>query len=407
MRHDHSSWLIHFVRDRVPEQDFPSEAEKEIGYNAGGELENDAKAFEVLKTIIRLGGLIPGYSFRGGRTTFYGGSPTLCATEMPLYSFATYAREASMSENVSAYGIAFLKSEFYAAGGRPAIYGLSTSDVFYKINTRVRRILDDSILPVSEQYRYVAYSPSGKKWIDWSHEREWRWKVRDQKKDCVWCIDGTGSDGPTPGLRLFDGPEDDGHFSKLCVIVWNRNEALEIQQLLTGLYLGQSNNYGTPFSRKLLEASSIIVLEDVVAAVEGGKQLEAQTIEGLRASQFVKPVINVTASSETEKQVQDAFSKARKAGLEAANAYIASHDLDVGMCGFAHAITYDVTSAAVQYMLANGLADGPYDGRVHAKLDGAWPFNQNIDYQEAVYGSVSKVLTEELGFHFYMLSCLD
>jgi len=109
MRHDHTSWLIHFVRDRNPEQDFPGETEQDFEYLSGGELEPDAEAFSVLKTIIRLGGLYPGYSFRSGRTTIYGGTPVVCATEMPLYSFASYAKERGKTEYVSAYGIAFLK----------------------------------------------------------------------------------------------------------------------------------------------------------------------------------------------------------------------------------------------------------------------------------------------------------
>jgi hypothetical protein len=62
MRHDHTAWLVHFVRDRKPEQDFPDEA----GIFANGELEMDASAFDVLKTIVRLGGVLPGYSFRSG-----------------------------------------------------------------------------------------------------------------------------------------------------------------------------------------------------------------------------------------------------------------------------------------------------------------------------------------------------
>jgi hypothetical protein len=114
MRHDHTRWLTHFVRDRLPEQDFPGESEDEAAYFEGGELEPDADAFSVLKTIIRLGGIIPGYSFRSGRTTIYGGRPAVCATEMPLYSFAQYVQSRNDPAKVSAYGIAFLKSEFYA-----------------------------------------------------------------------------------------------------------------------------------------------------------------------------------------------------------------------------------------------------------------------------------------------------
>src|SRR4051794_25119474 len=109
MRHDHTSWLIHFVRNRNPEQDFPGQSEDDAKYFAGGELELDASAFQVLCSIIRLGGLIPGYSFRKGKTTLYGGDPVVCVTEMPLYAFASYVKQAATTGRVSAYGIAFLK----------------------------------------------------------------------------------------------------------------------------------------------------------------------------------------------------------------------------------------------------------------------------------------------------------
>jgi len=209
MRHDHTSWLIHFVRDRNPDQDFPGETEEEFDYFSGGELEADAEAFSVLETIIRLGGLYPGYSFRSGRTTIYGGNPAVCVTEMPLYSFASYAKERGKTNCVSAYGIAFLKSELFSAGGRPVIYGLSNSNVKYVQNDTYCRIFDETILPLEEQYRYVAYSPSGDKWIDWSHEREWRWKVNNKDKDYVWGKDGNGCYDALPGLPLFLGKENE------------------------------------------------------------------------------------------------------------------------------------------------------------------------------------------------------
>src|SRR5690349_18006638 len=65
MRHDHTRWLTHFVRDRVPDQDFADDRVKD---GVGGELGPDADAFSVLAAIIRLGGITPGYSFRNGRT---------------------------------------------------------------------------------------------------------------------------------------------------------------------------------------------------------------------------------------------------------------------------------------------------------------------------------------------------
>jgi hypothetical protein len=236
-RHDHTAWVTHFVRDRNPEQDFPGEDEDTVERYAGSELEWDATAFEVLKAIVRLGGIMPGHSFRNGRTTIYGGQPAICATEMPLYAFASYARSRAEKGNVSAYGISFLKSEFFESGGRAAIYGLATDNVTYLENNALSRIFDDCVLPRHEQFRYVAHNPSKSgPYIDWSHEREWRWIPKNDELDEVWA-EGFDGIGPKPALPLFKGGLEGRPFSRVCVIVWTTEEAQAVRELLTALYL--------------------------------------------------------------------------------------------------------------------------------------------------------------------------
>ena len=325
-RHDHTAWVTHFVRNRLPEQDFPGEDEDEYGYFAGGELEADAGAFQVLTAIIRLGGLMPGYSFRKGRTTIYGGQPAVCATEMPLYAFATYARERAEAGNVSAYGISFLKSEFCAAGGRTAIYGLSTDNVKYRRNDPTCRIIDEAILPVREQYRFIAHNPGGAtRPIDWSHEREWRWVARDNEVDNIWVQDYNGLYGPAPALPLFKGPKEGGPFSRVCIIVWTADEAKVINELLTGFHLAGSNNYDSPFDRQVIERSRIIVLEEVIKAVEENHELDAQTIEGLEEAQLLKSITIARPPKNAAKIVANAFAAAKTAGEQAGAAFIAKH----------------------------------------------------------------------------------
>ena len=407
MRHDQTNWLIHFVRDRIPEQDFPGETEEEFNYLAGGELECDASAFCVLKTIIRLGGLIPGYSFRKGRTTIYGGHPTVCATEMPIYSFAMYAKNRSDSSKVSTYGIGFLKSEFYSAGGRPVIYGLSNPDTIYLNNDPYCRILDPSILPIHEQYRYVAYNPLPSNWIDWSHEREWRWIAQDKSRNYLERMDGNGCYQIVYGLPLFSGIENEGFFTRLCIIVRNHSEAKQIQEDLTGFYLAGSNNYGTPFDKKLLENSFIVVLEDVVDAVEKEGELNAQTIEGLQKANLLRSIILTAAPSNAEAIMHQAILAASFAGEKAAKEYIKNHPHHDGSCGFAHVVTWDVTNPFIQYLLSHNLASGPYDGRVHINIDGKWEFRQSINYQEFICEAMAKSLKRHLNIDFYMHSRLD
>lgn len=406
-RHDHTAWLTHFVRDRKPEQDFPGEDEDEAGHYAGGEIECDAEAFEVLKTIIRLGGLIPGYSFRNGRTTIYGGQPAVCATEMPLYAFATYARERAEAGNVSAYGIAFLKSEFYAAGGRSAIYGLSTDNVSYLHNTATHRVIDELVLPRREQFRYVAHNPTRPRGrIDWSHEREWRWVPQNSDLDEIWVKGYNDVLGPTPALPLFKGDLDGRSFTRVCIIVWSNDEADEIRELLTGLYLAGTNNYDTPFDKKLIERSRIIVLEDVVSAVECGNELDAQTIEGLAEAQLLQPITIMTAPPNAAEIVAAAFAAANEAAEAARAAYTAKHRDRFSGFGFAHVATTDVTDPIVQYLLATGNASGPYDGEVWIKFPSA-AVSSDLDRAEAICTAVATVLSENLGISVYVTTRED
>lgn len=407
MRYDLTDWIIHFVRERDSEKDFACGDDQNVSLFTNGELDQDADAFSVLKTIIRLGGLTPGYSFRSGRTTIYGGTPAVCATEMPIYSFSVYARQRAEAGNVSSYGIAFLKSEFCAAGGRPVIYGLSTDDVSYQINDPYCRILAPHVIPVHEQYRYVAYNPSPNSWIDWSHEREWRWKVRSEEHDSLWAKDGDGCYGPIPGLPLFRGKSNHACFSQLRIIVWHKSEAEEIQELLTGLYLAKSNNYDTPFSRSVISNTRIIVLDDVVTAVEVDGKIKAQTIEGLEAANLVQPIVIHDPPPDAKEMVELAMEKAGKAAEAAAAEFIAKHSEDKGSCGFASAVTYDVTNPLVQYMLSSGLVSGPFDGRVHIKIGGHWSFGQSIDYNEAIHDAAAKSLASTLGISIFMESRLD
>ncbi|MCI5220340.1 MAG: hypothetical protein D3914_14395 [Candidatus Electrothrix sp. LOE2] len=397
MRHDQTQWLIHFVRDLDIDQDFPEIREGEFDYFARCELQyGDTTAFSVLKTVVRLGGLIAGYSFRNGKTTIYGEHPVVCATEMPLYSFAQYTRDRASVRDISAYGIAFLKSEFYEAGGRPVIYGLS-QQYEYKRNDSFCRIIRPEYLPVQEQYRYVVYNPTSTNWIDWSHEREWRWKVKCPDRDYIWCT--VREDLETtqlPGVPLFRGKLYGGVFTKLCVIVWNHREAEEIQELLTGFYLAGANNYSTPFDSNLLEKSTIIVLEDVVDAVENRKELNAQTIEGLEKAHLLGSIILTEPPQNAAQLIDSAFQAASSVGEKAAVEFIEKYNNYNGLSGYATVSTYEIMNPLIQFMIRNGKASGPYDGIVDINIKSQWSFSQLIDYNEYINSAVAESLQKNL-----------
>lgn len=265
----------------------------------------------------------------------------------------------------------------------------------------------DTVFPICEQYRFVAYNPTSTNWIDWSHEREWRWKAQDDDKDQVWAEDHNGTLGPIPALPLLKGRLDGRPFSKLCFIVWTSEEANELQELLTGFYLAGGNNYDTEFDKLLISRSKIIVLADVVEAVEKDKRLPSQTIEGLEEANLLRPILLHEPSEDNAKRIAHALQNASVAGKSAALEYVENHPADAGSSGFAHAITFDVTSPIVQQLLSSGSASGPFDGKVIINIPETWSFRQSLDYQEYVMKAAVESLKKDLGISVFVDTRLD
>lgn len=201
-RRDMTKWLIHFVK-KVDHSNLPAKTDDEYKFFSKDELEDGTSAFEVLRNIIRTGGIFARSSFRNGVTTLFGEDKVVCATEMPLYSFYKYAQKRCEAGNVSPIGVAFLKSQFFGEGGRHAIYGLSKKLEYEpKGKTCYYRILKDSCLPKDEQYRLVSIELNGLNWNDWSHEREWRWKATEPHHK-IFSEDNEGVINEYQGLPLF------------------------------------------------------------------------------------------------------------------------------------------------------------------------------------------------------------
>lgn len=151
-RLDLSDWVIHFVHGRDPDLDprmvLSTEDELAPGlfhvdpkvnkhfsdwdmFDSEYPLEPDAGAYAVLKKLLSDGHVRCGWSFRAARgreprATIYGPRAAACFTEMPLFALMDYARVRADKTKVATYGIAVRRAEFLAAGGRPAIYGLSS-----------------------------------------------------------------------------------------------------------------------------------------------------------------------------------------------------------------------------------------------------------------------------------------
>lgn len=205
-RFDLSEYLIHFFRQvDVSSDDAPAVPES-MGFS---NIFEDTKwpAIFMLRCAIRHKRLWATWSYRGGARTIYGKNPAVCFTEMPLAAFleAGSAR-AARGEAMSSYALVFNKIGMYSKGANPVIYGLdSRSACIPSGKDGKERVMDESHLPLREQYRYVTYNPSSKRPIDWTHEREWRWPFRGSRASYEQDLEEFGVvEEPTdiPGLDL-------------------------------------------------------------------------------------------------------------------------------------------------------------------------------------------------------------
>lgn len=175
IRFDLSDYLIHFFRDvdqSTPDGIlFPEHAR----FNNVAESSVLDSLF-LMRCALRHNKLFATWSFRNGRPTIYGRSPAVCFTDMPLAAFVQSSNERlARGENVGRYAFMIPKAAMFSLGARPVIYGLSQPARELK-NAQPYRVFDNDTLPLVEQYRYVAYSIGDVKTIDWTHEREWRWR---------------------------------------------------------------------------------------------------------------------------------------------------------------------------------------------------------------------------------------
>ncbi|GLI57377.1 hypothetical protein PM10SUCC1_28910 [Propionigenium maris DSM 9537] len=390
MRHDITKWMIHFTSDFFNEDDY-------------GELYGYGDAYDVLKTILRINGLKPSYSLRNGKTTLFGGEPVICATEMPIYSLIEYVKSRNDSTMVGGYGVAFLKKEFFEMGARPVIYGLSKEKLKYKKNGKYIRLLEEKDLSLTEQYRYVPFNLSSNKWIDWSHEREWRWKESNLFED----ITQKGSHGCYEhfnGIPIFS--DEEKSFSEIGVLVWTREEAKEIQKELTSYYIAEENNYETPFSKDVLANSFIIILEEIEKAVKENRIIDFQTIDGLKAEQLINPLIIHDDTECHYEIIKQAIENAEIAGEKAAIKDNIDNPIDEGPCGSARIISYEIDNPIIQEMIKKGYASGPYDNWVWINLD-IKSFQQSLNHSFEAFAPALEILNEELADIFELDHWLD
>jgi hypothetical protein len=409
-RSDVSEWLIHFVRDRDPDTDFP--CEDEAFYAQRGNLAVDAPAATVLRHILRTGGLRPAYSFRassGGianpvRTTIYGGKPVVCFTEAPLQGFGQYVAGRAKSQRCAPYGICLLKREVFAVGGRPVIYGLAGQGMPHVSEDSIReRIIDPEVLPLNEQFRYVAYDPTRVRPLDWTHEREWRWTPTDPERHRFWGEGPRGKDD-YPGLPLFTGRERGGFFSRVGFIMNTREEAADLAAELLRYRDAGNNDDDTPYSRDLLALSFVVPLDDALACGES-------RIEDL-AKAHMLVAAREDPTPDLLEHVRAAVAKAREVSTAAGTDFLATaprtkdgHIADI--CGSADVVTTDSTSIVTAALLKCSLAEPRHGEYYVVDALGEHHREQALGYKEVVAQAACDCLAAELGDIFFVWTRRD
>ncbi len=261
-RLDLTDWVIHFVHDRdyknesayvlgerfhYTPYDFIKDHERRFEHWDHREEGSLANALSVLLRILVDGHIRRGWAFRNDRPTIYGPKAACCFTEMPLYALLEYSKARTKTSSVLPYGIALSREELFRAGGRPVIYGL-TGEHREMAGQPIPRMLHSSCgIEPWEQYRYVAMNLDKDRWVDWSHEREWRWC--DPKDQCT-C----------PGLPIWLR-EEPIKFSRSLIMVKEEREVPIILNKIKELHDAGSSNYCDMYDKTALRRSRVLSLE--------------------------------------------------------------------------------------------------------------------------------------------------
>jgi hypothetical protein len=221
-RYDLSQNLIHFFRSIDEESDNCPRLPELFEWDSDEVRERPLSPFFLLRNALRYGKLWAGWSHRKGEHTIYGNDSAVCFTDMPIPAFIEAGTARSQkAEAMSPYGLVFIKSKLQRMGARPAIYGLEEPPRISH-DDHGRRFIDTDQLPLLEQYRFVSHFQTEEKTSDWTHEREWRWPLRDGQ---------LYESGETLQMDDFEGLDlDDPMLSGIGIIVKSTKQANKIER---------------------------------------------------------------------------------------------------------------------------------------------------------------------------------
>jgi hypothetical protein len=390
-RTDISDYVIHFLR-KQNRKDLPDVFELNGEYQfADEDITANLDEMQCLYNIISEGGLRGGFSFRNAKATIYGYTPTVCFTEMPLINLLEYRRLRNNPYRISNYGIAVKKRDLFRKGGRPVIYGLSPDNKFEfdgsDIDNPGLRIINESIMPIKEQYRYVAFQLGNNKEIDWTHEREWRVAGNDE----IWP-DNESYDKFFYGIQLFD----QDYFEEVIFIVKSKQEALELERFVRPKRESCYTRSGE-FTCKI----KFLVLDIAVEVFAKGnvKKIEDLPDDVFYSFNYVK--LSPERIGKLIQALEFCKLEAKKLGEE----YLNTHT-DVGFCGWCNIVSWEVDNPAVRYMFEQDMVD-VFDGyyTIRGIFDLA-PGSQSLSYNTYVAEKTCAILNEKFEPIFSVM-CYD
>lgn len=373
-RFDLSDYLIHFFRkldvngdDDLGDIEIPGgpSLPDYWGHDSYYENEEPISPFFLLRNAIRQGRLWATWSMRKGRRTIYGPDAAVCFTEMPLAAFIEAgSNRAARGQAMSAYGIVFQKTDIFRCGGLPVIYALSDTAAASEDSEDGTRLLPPFALNLREQFRYVAYDPLRQGRLDFTHEREWRWPLRnDQPPD----YDLPPEVNKIPGLDFYD----QGFRNMGLVVKTQRQARLALSDILRKIDRHEISADAFEFILPLEAIESPAMLRDPILAKEAVARARINLTE------------HQTCSVKAANRIRSRIKEAARSALRNENGH--SHGgVNVGGCWLW--ITENTHRWARELIAASDLtvnADGKYLVSVF-EFNDSWPIERREDLMRAL-----------------------